>query len=72
MFYPKRESAKADPKGSNCFYLCLIFGKGRVFGVSKTQFYIGLFENLKMFYLMGWGGVGGVGGVGGRGIKSVL
>ena len=29
-----------------------------MFGGSKTQTMTGLFENLKMFYLMRWGGMG--------------
>ena len=49
MFYPRRESAKADPDGSSDGLSILLCVPDTVLGIFVSAAEIRLFENLKMF-----------------------
>ena len=50
LFINQRESAIADPKGSNCFYLYPIWFSETCFDIFVSVAIIGLFWTSKMFY----------------------
>ena len=58
MFYPPEGFCESRPQGVRLKNLSILMGQEMVLGVSKTGAVRGLFEILKMFYLMGLGGVG--------------
>ena len=49
----RRESAKTDPVGSKCFYLSFNCCPAKVLYLSKINYYICLFEILKMLHCKG-------------------
>ena len=68
MFYPPKGLCKAENRRrSNCFYLCFNFVLGKVYWIFHLAWVIRLFENPRMFYLMGR-----TGDTGWTVIKSVL
>ena len=75
LYPPEGLCASIIPKVVQLFFTHVLFGLGNVYWTFNLQTVFCLFENLKMFYLMGrMGRVGRVGRLGrvGRDIKSVL